>query len=175
LTITIISSNTEKQEECKKALSDYIQKSASILERSGEDVLRKWTQPAINEFYKLCLNQSLVIDMGITIGYLKLFGSKESVIEAKNEYIRIKAEQSEQARLIAVARNIIWAYKIDDNTSEKYSPTLNARIEDAYSSKVLSVSLHYIYIFSQNNEYYFCFSSIILSINQKYILFISKL
>ncbi len=141
LTITIISSNTEKQEECKKALSDYVQKSVKIFELLQEDVLRKWIQPAINEFYKLCLNHSLVIDMNITIGYLKLYGSKEIVREAENEYNRVKAAQSEQARLAAIARNIIWAYKIDNNTSEKYSPELNARIEDAYSSKISSVSL----------------------------------
>jgi hypothetical protein len=136
-----VSPNTEKQEECKKALSDHVQKSAGILELQQEDVLRKWTQPAINEFYKLCVNQSLLIDMNILIGYLKLFGSKELVKEAKHVYTEIKAKQSEQARLIAVARDIVWAHKIDENTSEKYLPALNARIEDAFSSKVPSVSL----------------------------------
>jgi hypothetical protein len=140
LTITIISSNTEKQEECKKTLNDYVQKSVLVRELLQQDGLKRWTQPAINAFYQFCLSQRAVLDMNITIGYFKLFGSKESVMQAENEYHREQAKQSEQARLAAVARDIIWAYKIDDNTSEKYSPQLNARIEDAYSSKVPSVS-----------------------------------
>jgi hypothetical protein len=105
-------------------------------------VLRRWTQPAINDFYKFCFSRQVILDMNITIGYLKLFGSKESVIQAELEYYREQKEQSEQARLAVIARDIIWAYKVDDNTSEKYLPELNARIEDAYSSKVPLVSLY---------------------------------
>ena len=140
LTMTIISSNTEKQKECKEVLSDYIQKSTSLLEFCEQDVLKKWTQPAINLFYKFCLDRQVVVDMNITNGYLKLFGSKESVTQSENEYHRIQTKQSEQARLAVIARDIVWAYKIDDNTSEKYSSELNARIEDAYSSKLPLVS-----------------------------------
>lgn len=153
-------------------LNDYAKNSVSSRELLQQDVLRKWTQPAINEFYRYCFNQHVTVDMNITIGYLKLFGSKEAVIEAENNYYREQIKQSEQARLAAIARNIIWAYKINDNTSEKYSPELNARIEDAYSSKVSSVSIGITTLFLQEND---IFSLIILTINLKNIKLISKL
>ncbi len=116
-----------------------------VQELLQQDVLKKWTQPAINEFYKFCFDRHVILDMNITIGYLKLFGSKESVTQVEVEYYRIQTKQSEQARLSGIARNIIWAYKVDDNRSEKYPPELNARIEDAHSSNVPSVSLYGLY------------------------------
>jgi hypothetical protein len=132
----------KKQDECKKALDDYVQKKIDVREYFQELRLKKWTQPAINAFYRFCLGRSVILDMDINIGYMKLYGSKKSVMEAENEYLREQAKQSEQARLEAIARNIIWAYKIKDNNWEKYSAELNAHIEDAYSSQVPSVS-HY--------------------------------
>ena len=71
---------------------------------------------------------------------MKLSGLKESVNEFEKEYYRVQVKQSEQARLMVIARNIIWAYQIDLNTSEKYSPELNSHIEDAFSSKNPSVN-----------------------------------
>ena len=131
----------EKQEQCQKEINDYVQKSVLVKEHFQQDVLKKWTQPAINGFYQFSFTRSVLIDMQIQIGYMKLSGLKESVNEVENEYYRIQVKQSEQARLAAIARNIIWAYQIDSNTSEKYTPELNTRIEDAYSSKNLSVNL----------------------------------
>jgi len=132
----------KKQDECKKALNNYVQKTIDVREHLQQSPLKKWTQPAINAFYRFCLRRYVILDMNINIGYMKLYGSKESVTEAENEYYREQTKQSEQARLEAIARNIIWAYKINDNNWEKYSPELNAHIEDAYSSQVPSVS-HY--------------------------------
>ncbi|CAF0757202.1 unnamed protein product [Rotaria sp. Silwood1] len=136
LKITITSNSVEKQEKCKKALNNYIQQSISVREHLNQHVLKKWTQPAINAFYKYCLDRYVVPNMDILIGYFKIFGSKESVTEAENEYYREQVKQSEQARLNAIARDIIWAFKIDDKNWIKYAPELNAHIEDAYSSKL---------------------------------------
>ena len=142
LTITIISASAEKQEECKKALNDYVQKSALVCELLQQTALKKWTQPAINTFYSLCLEQGVIVDMNINIGYVKFFGSKESVTQIENMYHREQTKQSERARLAVIARDIIWAYKIADNSWDKYSPELNASIEDAHSSHIPSVSHH---------------------------------
>lgn len=131
----------EKQEQCQKEINDYVEKSILEKEHLQQDVLKKWTQPAINGFYQFSFNRNVLIDMQIQIGYMKLSGLKESVNEVENEYYRIQVKQSEQARLAAIARDIIWAYQIDPNTSEKYSAELNAHIEDAYSSKNPSVNL----------------------------------
>jgi hypothetical protein len=140
--MTIISSSIQKQEECKNAVSDHVKKSTAVCELLQQGVLKKWTQPALNTFYKFCLNMNVVLEMNINIGYLKLFGSKESVKEAENEYLREQVKQSEQARLTVIARNIIWAYKVDENHWEKYLPELNAHIEDQHLSKIPTVS-HY--------------------------------
>ncbi|CAF1359679.1 unnamed protein product [Adineta steineri] len=140
LKLTIISSSITKQEECKKALNNHIQKSIAVREYLQQTALKIWTQPTINKFYKFCFNQHVVLDMNIQIGYLKLFGSEQSVIEADNEYHKEQAQQSEQARLAVIARDVIWAYKINDNNWEKYSSELNIRIEDEYSSKRSTVS-----------------------------------
>ncbi|CAF5163526.1 unnamed protein product, partial [Rotaria magnacalcarata] len=114
LTITIISNSLDKQEECKKALNNHVRTSISVREHYKQHVLKKWTQPAINAFYKFCFHQQVVPDMSIVIGYVKLYGSKESVTEVENEYYREQAKQSEQARLMAIARDIIWAFEKDD-------------------------------------------------------------
>ncbi|CAF1430186.1 unnamed protein product, partial [Adineta steineri] len=135
LKLTIISSSVTKQEECKKALNNHIQKSIAVREYLQQTALKIWTQPTINIFYKFCFNRHVVLDMNIQIGYLKLFGSEQLVIEADNEYHKEQAQQSEQARLAVIARDVIWAYKINDNNWEKYSSELNIRIEDEYSSK----------------------------------------
>lgn len=137
--ITVKSSSIEKQEQCRKDIDDHVQKSTSATEYLQQDVLKKWTQPALNELFQFSFKQNVLIDMNIQIGYMKFSGSKESVSEVEKEYYRIQANQSEQARLSAIARNIIWAYQIDLNTSEKYPPELNARIEDAFSSRNPSV------------------------------------
>jgi hypothetical protein len=139
--MTIISSSAEMQEECKKALNNHVQQSILTLELLQQDVLKKWTQPAINAFYKYCLDRYVIPDMDIVIGYFKLVGPKDAVRESENEYYREQTKQSEQARLIAIARNIIWAYKSNSSNFEKYSPELNARIEDAFNSRILSVSI----------------------------------
>lgn len=131
----------ERQEQCQKEIHDYVQTSVLEKEHLQQDVLKKWTQPVINELYRFSFNRKVLIDMQIQIGYMKLSGLKESVNEVENEYYRTQVKQSEQARLAAIARNIIWAYQIDPNTSEKYPPELNERIEDAYSSKNHSVIL----------------------------------
>ncbi|CAF0990647.1 unnamed protein product [Rotaria sordida] len=136
LKITILSNNIEKQEECKKALNYYVQQSISVREHFKQDLLKKWTQLAINTFYRYCFDRHVIPNMDILTGYLKLFGSKESVTEAENEYYREQVKQSEQARLITIAQDIIWAFKIDDKNWEKYPPELNAHIEDAYLTKL---------------------------------------
>lgn len=140
--MTIISSDVEKQGQYKKALDDYTQNSTLSLDFQKQDVLKKWTQPAINEFYKFCFDRNVLVDMSITDGYLKLLGSKESVREAESEYLREQTKQSERVRLAAIARDTVWAYKVDDNIPEKYPPELNARIEDAFVSKLPTVSIN---------------------------------
>jgi hypothetical protein len=140
LTLTILSSNTKKQEECKKALNEYVQKSVLVREHPKQEVLKRWTQPAINGFYRFCVDRHVMVDMDINLCYLKLSGSEKSVTDAEKEYYRERAEQSEQARLAAIARNIIWAYKINHNSWGKYSIELNARIEDAHLLKEPTVS-----------------------------------
>ncbi|CAF2131733.1 unnamed protein product [Rotaria magnacalcarata] len=158
LTITIISNSLDKQEECKKALNNHVRTSISVREHYKQHVLKKWTQPAINAFYKFCFHQQVVPDMSIVIGCVKLFGSKESVTEVENEYYREQAKQSEQARLMAIARDIIWAFEKDDKNWEKYVPELNALIEDAYTSQLETFeytddkSIEYIIDLKQNIE-----------------------
>ncbi|CAF3244916.1 unnamed protein product [Rotaria socialis] len=140
LKITIMSSSIEKQEECKKALNEYVKKSIFTCVPKHQQVLKRWTQPAINAFYKYCFDRNVVPDINIVVGSCKLFGLKAAVGDAENEYYREHIKQSEQARLIAIARDIIWAFQIDDNTWIKYKSELNALIEDAYSSKSLTFS-----------------------------------
>ncbi|CAF2651673.1 unnamed protein product [Rotaria sp. Silwood2] len=158
ITTTIISNSTDKQEECKKALNSHVNKSILVREHCQQHVLKKWTQPAINAFYKYCFHQHVVLDMNILIGYCKLSGSKESVTEAENEYYREQTKQSEQARLMAIARDIIWAFEKDDKNWEKYVPELNALIEDAFISKLQTFkysdnkSVEYVIDFTQNIE-----------------------
>ncbi|CAF3851388.1 unnamed protein product [Rotaria sordida] len=158
LTITILSNSIEKQEECKTALNNYVQQSCSVIEHCNESALKKWTQPAINAFYKYCSHRLVVLDIKILIGYCKLFGSKESVREAEIEYYREQTKQSEQARLMAIARDIIWAFKKDNKSWEKYAPKLNAQIEDAFTSKLQTFnytdnkSVQYFIDFTQNIE-----------------------
>ena len=48
--------------------------------------------------------------------------------------------QSEQTRLAVIARDIIWAYQIDEKNWEKYSREVKIRIEDAHASKLTKVS-----------------------------------
>ncbi|CAF1094066.1 unnamed protein product [Rotaria sordida] len=127
---------TKKQEKCRKALKDYVQKSISVSEQHGLSGLKKWTQPTIDSFYIYCFQRLVVPEMDIHTGYCKLFGSKESVREAENEYYRQQTKQSEHARLMIVARDVIWAFKKDDNNWEKFSSELNAHIEDAFISKL---------------------------------------
>ncbi|CAF4464247.1 unnamed protein product [Rotaria socialis] len=146
LKITIMSSSIEKQEECKKALNEYVKKSIFTCVPKHQQVLKRWTQPAINAFYKYCFDRNVVPDINIVVGSCKLFGLKAAVGDAENEYYREHIKQSEQARLIAIARDIIWAFQIDDNTWIKYKSELNALIEDAYSSKSLTVSINLIYV-----------------------------
>ncbi|CAF3846929.1 unnamed protein product [Rotaria sp. Silwood1] len=99
----------------------------------------KWTQSMINMFYKYCLNHHVLPEMDPVIGYLKLSGPKECVMKAEKEFDRIKSIQGEQARLLANARDIIWAYEISDNNWEKYIPELNARMEHAHASNLSSI------------------------------------
>lgn len=56
--------------------------------------------------------------MDITKGYLLLSGPKESVREAEIVYNREQTNQSEQARLAVIARDIIWAYQTSVNSWE---------------------------------------------------------
>ncbi|CAF1357967.1 unnamed protein product [Rotaria magnacalcarata] len=136
LTITIISNTKEKQEECRMALENYVKKSISVSEQHDLSGLKKWTQPTIDSFYMYCFQRLVIPEMDIHTGYCKLFGSKESVREAENEYYRQQTKQSEHARLMVVARDVIWAFKKDENDWEKFPSELNARIEDAFISKL---------------------------------------
>ncbi|CAF3880404.1 unnamed protein product [Rotaria sp. Silwood1] len=140
LEITILSSNREKQEECKKALNDHVQKSILVRKMLQQHVLKRWTQPAITDFYKYCLDRHVIPDIDILMGHVKLSGPKEATKECEIEYYREQTKQSEQARLLAIARNIIWAYKLNDTNTEKYSLKFNAHIEESFSSGVPSVS-----------------------------------
>ncbi|CAF1684845.1 unnamed protein product [Rotaria sp. Silwood1] len=139
LEITILSSNREKQEECKKALNDHVQKSILVWKMLQQDILKRWTQPAITDFYKYCLDRHVIPDIDIPMGHVKLSGPKEATKECEIEYYREQTKQSEQARLLAIARNIIWAYKLNDTNTEKYSLKFNAHIEESFSSGVPSV------------------------------------
>lgn len=142
LSISIVSSSKENQENCKNALATYVEDSISVSEKLNQDVLKKWTQPAITEFYYYCYHQHVVCDMNIVIGYIKLFGAKEGVRQVEMRYYQEQARQSEQARLAVIARDIIWAVKTDDTHWGKYVPELNARIEDAHSSKLPKVNIN---------------------------------
>ncbi|CAF3834464.1 unnamed protein product [Rotaria sp. Silwood1] len=149
LTIIIVSNIIEKQEECKKALEDYVHKSISVSEQHDLSGLKKWTQPTIDSFYMYCLQRLVVPEMDIHTGYCKLFGSKESVRETENEYYRQQTKQSEHARLMVVARDIIWAFKKNENNWEKFPSELNAHIEDAFISKLKTFK----YISDKSVEY----------------------
>ncbi|UJR25097.1 hypothetical protein I4U23_006458 [Adineta vaga] len=138
LLLIIISSNEQKQRECLEALNNYVQKSIAVSELLQQTALKKWSQPALNKFYRLCRHHQVVIDINLQIGYLKLYGSKEAVRDAENAFLNEQIFQSEQARLAAIARDIIWAYEIEKNKWEKYPPEVNALIEDQYSSKISS-------------------------------------
>jgi hypothetical protein len=142
--MTILSSDTKKQEKCKKALTDYVEQSVATVELGQEDVLKKWTQPTINSFYKDCLKRHVLVELNIIMGSVKLSGPKDDVAIAEKEYYRIRGEQSEQARLALIARDIIWAYQVDTIKWDKYTPQLNARIEDASISKLPSVSVNFV-------------------------------
>ena len=138
--MTVHSSNENNQRECIEALHNHITNSTRTYEAYQQTALKKWTQPALNKFFRFCQKSHVVIDVDMKIGYLRLYGSKEAVREAESEYLRQQVKQSEQARLAVIARDIIWAYKIGDNQWEKYSSEINALIEDQYTSKLQSVS-----------------------------------
>ena len=88
LKLVLISSARNKQEECKRAIESHVKESTLKREFVQQDVLRKWTQPAINAFYRYCFNRRVIVEMDTLINYLGLFGSKEYVTEAENEYNR---------------------------------------------------------------------------------------
>ncbi|CAF1230748.1 unnamed protein product [Adineta ricciae] len=138
LTLTIHSSNENNQRECIEALHTHVTNSTRTYEVYQQTALKKWTQPALNKFFRFCQKSHVVIDVDMKIGYLRLYGSKEAVREAESEYLRQQVKQSEEARLAVIARDIIWAYKIGENQWEKYSSDINALIEDQYTSKLQS-------------------------------------
>ena len=122
-------------------MTDHIEQSSKTVELLQQDTLKKWTQPVIDEFYTFCAKRQVLIDMNIIIGFLKFSGSKEAVSQVETEYHKQQAKQIEQAHFAAITRDVVWAYKIDEKTSEKYSADLNGRIEAAHLSKVLTVRL----------------------------------
>ena len=140
LKLVLISSARKKQEACKRAIESYAKESTLKREFLQQDVLRKWTQPAINAFFRYCFSRHVILEMNTTINYVALSGSKESVNEAEIEYNREQVRQSEQARLAVIAQDIVWAYQVDEKNWEKYPRELNVRIEDAHASKMTSVS-----------------------------------
>lgn len=141
LTITIVSNNIENQKECKNALVDYVQKSILVSEQQGLTGLKKWTQPNIDSFYMFCFQRLVIPEIDIHNSYCKLLGPKEGVRDAENEYYRQQTNLSEHARLVTVAQNIIWAFKKDENDWEKFPNELNTHIEDAFISKLKTVSI----------------------------------
>ena len=151
LKLVLISSARNKQEGCKRAIESYVKESTMKREFFQQDVLKKWTQPAIYGFYRYCVNRRVILEMDTTINYFALSGSTQSVSEAENEYNREQVRQSEQARLAVIARDIVWAYQVDEKNWEKYSCELNARIEDAHASEVKSVSAGMFQIASVSN------------------------
>jgi hypothetical protein len=112
-----------------------------IREHIEQHELKKWSQPIINAFYKFCLNQYVLPEMNINTGYIKLSGPKESVTLAENEFLRITSIQTRQAHVIEISRYVMWTFQTNDANWEKYTPDLNARIEDAYKSNCLTVSV----------------------------------
>lgn len=140
LKLVLISSARNKQEECKRAIESHVKESTLKREFLQQDVLRKWTRPAIDNFYRYCLNRRVIVEMNTIINYFALVGSKESVTEAENEYNREQVRQSEQARLAVIARDIIWTYRNNERNWEMYSRELNAQIEDAHASRLAKVS-----------------------------------
>ena len=142
LKMTIISQMASQQKICKEALEGFVKASIDSKEMLQIETLKIWTQPDVDALCRYCSHQDVIIEMNITIGYLRLSGRKESVSEAENEYLRQDAKQHERARLAAIDPRIIWAYQIDENKWEKYKPELNIRIECAYASKILTVSVN---------------------------------
>ena len=123
---------------------DYVENSVSVCELDQQAGLKKWMQPAINEFFKYCFHRSVIPDMNVLIGFVKLSGPKQAVIEAENQYFREQAKQIEQAHLAVIARDIVWAYTKDNCNWVKYSLELNAHIEDEYVLERPTVSINLI-------------------------------
>ena len=146
LKLVLISSSRRKQEECKRAIETHVKESTMTRKLLHHDVLRKWTQPAINNFYRYCFDRRVMVEMDTIINQIQLSGSKESVSEAENEYNREQVRQREQAHLAIIARDIIWAYQVDRKHWEKYSGELNAHIEDAFASRLAKVSTNVFWI-----------------------------
>jgi hypothetical protein len=160
LNLVLISWSRDNQKECKRAIESYVKESTLKREFFQQDVLRKWTQSAIDVFYQYCFIRHVIPEMDTNRNYLSLSGSKDSVKEAENEYYREQIRQSERARLTMAAQDIVWAYEVDENEWEKYSRELNARIEDAYSSGVSKVSFN---MFTYLMIFYFVCGSLIIS------------
>lgn len=109
--------------------------SVETKEMISDLTLKRWTQTTINSFFQECERLKIHVQVDISIGYLKLEGEKNSLSKAYEKYLLKAKEESEQARLEANARDVIWSYQINEKTWERYSRKLNSEIEDAYLSK----------------------------------------
>jgi hypothetical protein len=140
--MTIKSCTSDYQDQCKKAIYSHVAHLVLSREYLNETDLKKWNQPAINDFYHFCHERGVLVDMNLNEGYLRLSGLKEIVQTAEMEYKDQKLKISEKSRLANLTRNVFWAHSSDGKIWVKYSNTINTCIEDAYSSQLPTVSVH---------------------------------
>lgn len=135
MNLKIFSTKQEQITHFIETLEKYVKEHIVEGDVSRDETLVRWTQAVVNAFYKKCETLNVIVKMNIEENKIELFGEVNKVKEAKRIYLEEKANQSEQARLDAIARNVMWAYAIGENLWEKFSREQNARIEDAYLSE----------------------------------------
>jgi len=128
----LISTNKNHLNKCKAAISDHATSLVSTADIKKADML-DWPQKTINDYYNFCLKQYVKPTWNRDTSTLDLIGPKNAVQNAERRYYQLSAEIHKEARIHAVARNVIWSVEttMDSNTWEQYSYKLNGLIEDA--------------------------------------------
>lgn len=102
--------------------------------------MHTWNQTFINQFYEYCERHHVFPKITENDGVLKLSGDAHGVNSATKEFYRMKSEVLENNYASLLGRHIIWAVEDQKSGYQKYSPALNARIEDAYQAHIETVN-----------------------------------
>ncbi|CAF1040612.1 unnamed protein product [Didymodactylos carnosus] len=97
------------------------------------------SENAQNEFTYPSANIQVLPEFEVKNNRVKLFGPNAKVSESEKEFWRLNSQIKDQLRWETVARHILWAYQINEDTWEEYSLRNNAEIEDSYLAKSSSV------------------------------------